>query len=172
MKKFAVVLTLFCLLLSAGAAEVAEVNWADVEPGVAALGLEGEFVSFDEVALKIWIPSSMEEVELTEEEEAQGFIACFMDDDETAQISVVYVDMDGMELDEYAQKLPEVGAENVVMERINGLDAVEYKLPENDSLTVAFATQAGYILEVTMAPASAENADIAWGIVGSSIQPE
>ena len=169
MKKIIALLTLLCLLLTATAL-AEEVNWADIEPTISAYGLEGDFVTFDEVAVKIWIPSSMQQLELTEEDVEQGFIAYFLDDDETAQISVVYVDTDGMSLTDYADQLPEYGATDIAIETINGLDAVTYTVTETDSLSVAFTTQKGYILEITMAPISVEGADIAWGIVGSSIQ--
>lgn len=173
MKKIFAVLVMLCLALTvAASAEVAEVNWEEVAPTLEALGLEGDFATFDEVAVKIWIPSSMQRIELTDEDVQNGYIGYFLDDDETAQVAVVYANVEGMSLAEYAEQLPEYGAENIVFELINGLEAVEYTLPENDSLNVAFATQAGYVLEVTMAPNSVEGADIAWGIVGSSIQPE
>ena len=53
---------------------------------------------------------------------------------------------------------------------VNGLQAVNYQVPDSDTLNVAFATEKGYILEITMAPLSAEGADMVWGAVASSIQ--
>lgn len=169
MKKIVAILMMLCMLLTATAfAEAAEVNWADVEPAIEAYGLQGDFVTLDEIAVKIWIPASMQAVELTEEDVQQGFIAYFADDE--ASISVVYVDVEGMTLEDYAAQVAEAGGQEVTTEVINGLPALEYQLPENDCLCVAFTTEAGYILEITMAPLSVEGADIAWGIVGSSIQ--
>ena len=43
-------------------------------------------------------------------------------------------------------------------------------MPEQDSGHIAFATEAGYILEVNVTPTSTEGADLVWGIVLGSIQ--
>ena len=172
MKKLLAVLMLLCLFATAALAEVTEVNWSDVEPVLEASGVEGDFWTFDEVAVKIWLPAELQPSELTEEDTANGFIAHFADAEQTAQVSVVYVDVDGMSLEDYAAYLTEEGAQDIAMEIINGLQAVEYTLPEQDSLSVAFATESGSILEITMMPLSEEGADMVWGMVGSSIQPE
>ena len=172
MKKILAILMLLCVFATAALAEVAEVNWSDVEPILEASGVEGEFRTFDEVAVKIWLPAEMQPSELTDDDKEQGFIAHFTDAEQSAQVSVVYVDVNGMSLEDYAAYLPEVGAENVEMEIINGLQAVEYTLPEQDSLSVAFASDSGSILEITMNPLSEEGADVVWAMVGASIQPE
>ena len=53
---------------------------------------------------------------------------------------------------------------------MNGLPCVSYKLPKQDSISVAFTTEAGYVLEVTCNPLSVENAELVWGAVIASIQ--
>ena len=76
-----------------------------------------------------------------------------------------------MSLEEYAQYLSsEADATEVEMGTVNGFPCVSYKLPEQDSISVTFTTQAGYALEVTCAPASVENAELVWGAVIASIQ--
>ncbi len=175
MKKIIALVLALVLALSAvgafaeAAPEQVELNWETVEPTLADFGLTGDFVTFEQIAVKLWVPASMTAVELTQEDIDNGFIAYFLDDDQTAQISVVYVDVSGMSLEEYAAKLPELGATEIEAVTINGLPAISYVLEENDCVCIAFATEAGYILEVTMAPKSVEGADIAWAIVGSSI---
>ena len=171
MKKLIAVLVALLMLAAVALADTAtQLDWAEIEPTLAAYGLEGDFVAFDEVAVQMWIPASMSAVELTEEDAANGYIAYFLDDDETAQIAIVYADVNGMSLEEYAAALPELGAGDVELLIVNGLAAVSYTVAETNSLSVAFATEAGYILEVTMAPVSAEGAEVAWTIVTSSIQ--
>ena len=49
-------------------AQVTELNWEAVEPIMEAIGVEGDFVTFDEVAVKMWLPSVLDEVELTDED--------------------------------------------------------------------------------------------------------
>ncbi len=149
-----------------------ELNWSEVESGLAEMGLEGDFVTLDEVAVKLWIPASMTRSELTEEDVEQGFIAHFLDEDNTTQISVVYVNVEGASLEDYAAALPEYGATDIESLVINGLPAISYTVAETDSLSIAFTTEAGYILEMTMTPISVEGADVAWYIISSSIMAE
>ena len=176
MKKLIAILISLCLMLAvAGAfAETAttEMSWETVEPLLETYGLEGDFETFDEVAIQIWIPSSMTRSELTQEDVDKGFIAHFLDEDQTAQVSVVYVDVDGTTLEEYEKMLPDYGVSDIEELVINDIPALSYTVEETDSVTIAFETEGGYILEITMAPKSAEGADIAWYIVASSIMEE
>lgn len=173
MKKLFAILMALCLFVSGAAlAEAAEeVNWSDVEDIIAESGVNGEFHTFDEIAVKIWIPEGLDSVELTQEDRDEGYIGYF--ENEEAALAVVYVNMDGASIEDYAATLAETdGVENIAILNINGLPGVRYQMLENDSLNIAFATEAGYILEVTMAPLSTEGADVVWGVVGASIQPE
>ena len=110
--------------------------------------------------------------ELTQEDVDKGFIAHFLDEDQTAQVSVMYVDVDGTTLEEYEKMLPDYGVSDIEELVINDIPALSYTVEETDSVTIAFETEGGYILEITMAPKSAEGADIAWYIVASSIMEE
>ena len=166
MKKILAVLMVLCLFACSAMAEVAEVNWSDVEEAVAEV--PGDFYTFDEIAVKLWIPEGLDPVELTEEDVQAGYIGYFANDE--AALAVVYANVDGMSIEDYAAALPEAGASEIAMLVINGLPAVRYQLAENDSLNIAFATEAGYVLEITMAPLSAEGADVVWSLVGASIQ--
>ena len=173
MKKLFAILMALCMLLSCAAlAEgVEEVNWSDIEATLAEAGVNGEFVNFDEIAVKIWIPEGLEAVELTDEDREAGYIGYFQN--EEAQLAVVYANVDGMSIEDYAAQLAEMdGIQEIAMLSINGLPGVRYQMTENDSLNIAFATEAGYILEVTMAPLSADGAAVVWGVVGASIQAE
>jgi len=171
LKKFLCVLLMLCLLVPAALSEEAALKWEDVEPVLEAANLTGEFYTFDEIAIKIWLPEGMLPVELTEEDKEKGYIGYFMPEDQSAQMAVVYVNTDGMSLDEYAQSLSSDGdVTEVEKATVNGFPCVSYKLPKQDSVSVAFTTEAGYILEVTCAPLSVENAELVWGAVLGSIQ--
>jgi len=176
MKKLIAILISLCLMLAAAGAyaetSTTEMSWETVEPLLETYGLEGNFETFDEVAVQIWIPSSMTRSELTQEDVDKGFIAHFLDEDQTAQVSVVYVDVDGTTLEEYEKMLPDYGVSDIEELVINDIPALSYTVEETDSVTIAFETEGGYILEITMAPKSAEGADIAWYIVASSIMEE
>lgn len=171
MKKLFVILMALCLMLSSAAfAEAPEaVNWSDIEGELAQMGVAGDFTTFDEIAVKIWIPESLKPVELTDEDKENGYIGYFADDE--GEMGVRYVDVNGMSIEDYAAELGNYDdVSEIAMLVINGLPGVRYQIPESDSLNVAFATEAGYILEITMAPLSAEGAAIAWSIVAASIQ--
>jgi len=172
MKRILCVLLMLCLLAPAALAEeAASLNWETVEPVLEAGNVTGQFYTFDEIAVKIWLPDGMLPVELTEEDREKGYIGYFMPEDESAQMAVMYVDIKGMSLEEYAQELTSDSRfTDIEQGTVNGLPCISYKMPEQDSVSVTFTTEAGYALEVTCAPLSAENADLVWGAVIASIQ--
>lgn len=173
MKKFLAVVMALCLMMSCALAEEAPaLNWADVEPVLEASGVTGEFYTFEEIAVAIWMPEGLNPVELTDEDKENGFIGYFAPEDQSASVSIVYVDVNGMSLEEYGEYLTnEAGATEVEVATVNGLPCVSYKLPEQDSVSITFTTEKGYALEVTCAPLSEENAELVWGAVVASIQP-
>ena len=172
MKRILCVLLMLCLLAPAALAEeAASLNWETVEPVLEAGNVTGQFYTFDEIAVKIWLPDGMLPVELTEEDREKGYIGYFMPEDESAQMAVMYVDIKGMSLEEYAQELASDSRfTDIEQGTVNGLPCISYKMPEQDSVSVTFTTEAGYALEATCAPLSAENADLVWGAVIASIQ--
>ena len=174
MKKLVCVIAVLCLIVTAAAAlaeEAPALNWEDFAPVLEAGGVSGEFYTFDEIDMKIWLPEGLNPVELTEEDRANGYIGYFMPEDESGAVAVVYVDVNGMSLEEYGEYLAsEAGATGIEVATVNGFPCVSYTLPEQDSVSVTFTTEAGYALEVTCTPLSVENADMLWGAVISSIQ--
>ena len=174
MKKIFAILMALCMFCGVAMAEAAtELNWDEIAPIIEQSGVAGDFVTFDEIAVKIWIPSDLQPAELTDEDRSNGFIGYFADAEQTASLSVVYVDVSGMSIEDYTAQLNEMeGVAEIEAGTVNGLPCVSYTMPEQDSGHIAFATEAGYILEVSVWPASAEGADLVWGIVLGSIQAE
>lgn len=172
MKKVFAILMALCLFVGVAMAEgTASLNWSDFEPILEQAGITGQFYTFDQIAVKIWLPDGMNAVELSEDDIANGYIGYYQPEDQSGAVAVMYVDVNGMSLEEYAQYLTsEAGATEVEVGTVNGLPCVSYKLPEQDSVSVTFTTEAGYMLEVTCAPLSVENAEYVWGAVVSSIQ--
>ena len=172
MKKLLSVIMALCLMMSVALAEEAPaLNWSDFEPALEAGGVTGQFYTFDEIAVKIWLPDGMVPTELTDEDREKGYIGYFMPEDQSAQMAVMYVNTNGASLDEYAQYLSsESDVAEIEKGTVNNFPCVSYKLPAQDSVCIAFTTEAGYILEVTCAPLSVENADLVWGAVIASIQ--
>ena len=61
------------------AAEAVELSWDMVADKAAEV--EGDFVTFDEIAVKIWVPAEMQAVELTEEDVENGYIGYYSNEE-------------------------------------------------------------------------------------------
>ena len=178
---------LFALILAAlmvlGCAAVAsaeqeqtmELNWENFAGEIEAseeakAALSGDFVTMEEIALKLYIPAAFEQVELTDEDREAGYIAYFAMGEDMG-IGIQYVDADGMSLEEYAQLLTEDSIEctNAV---VNGLPALAYSFTEDDRETavLAFSTEMGYILEIAFAPTNDEGFGAVATVLMASVQ--
>ena len=165
MKKLVVLIMTLCLLCSVAFAD--ELTWAAVEESASQIA--GEFKTFDEISVKIWIPEVLQAVELSDEDREAGYIGYFANDD--AAVAVMYVNMEGMSLEDYEAQLKEVeGVSDIEAGTVNGLPALSYAIKEKDTGVLAFTTEMGYILEVSCAPVSDEGFLQTAAIIMSSIQ--
>ncbi len=163
-KLFALMLTL-CLVCGCSALADNDITWDQVEPILEESGVTGEFYTFEEIAVAIFIPDGMEPAEVDDE----NYIAYFTSEDGDA-VAVMYVDVDGMDLETYAAQLAGYGATGIETGTVNGLPCVSYEVPENETLNVAFTTQAGYILEVICGPVTTDEAKTGASFILASIQ--
>ncbi len=167
-KLFALILALCLLCACAATAEnTTTITWEEVSPLVAEI--PAEFVTFDQIAVKIWIPTGM--TAAAAEELPEGMIGYYSEEDGSA-VSVTYVDVDGAELAEYAAYLTDEGMEEVETGTVNGLPCVTYKYDSDAGkvLCIAFATQAGYFLEVVAGPVASEADELGASAILASIQ--
>lgn len=164
-KLFAIVLSL-CMLFTAfgavAAAEeetISEINWSDYESQVEEAGWEGNFVSFaDVIAIQIWVPTAMEAAEVTDEEAEGGILGYYQTEDGSRLLTVMYVDAEGMSLEEYAAQVEEeYGATDIDYAVVNGILMLSYKTEDTDMGFVTMTTEAGYILEFGFSPMSDED---------------
>ena len=169
MKKLFALMIALCLLGSVAMAD--DLVW-EGEIAEKASQIDGEFHSFDEIAVKIWMPAVLKELELSDEDKEEGFIGYFETEDKSSAVSVVYVDMDGMTLEDYETQLKDNGAEEIEPGTVNGLSCLSYLIKEKDTACLAFTTEKGYILEVSAAPFSDEGFQSTLAFVLSSIQAE
>ena len=179
-KLFALILAALMVLgcvavASAEQAQTLQLNWeeyaAEIEASEEAKAtLAGDFVTMEEIALKLYIPAAFEQVELTDEDREAGYIAYFAMGEDMG-IGIQYVDADGMSLEEYAQRLTEDSIEctNAV---VNGLPALAYSFTEDDLETavLAFSTEKGYILEIAFAPTNDEGFGAVATVLMASVQ--
>ena len=180
-KLFALILAALMVLgcaavASAEQVQTLELNWEDFAGEIEAseeakAALSGDFVTMEEIALKIYIPAAFEQTELTDEDREAGYIAYFtMGED--AGIGIQYVDMSGMSLEEYAQLLTEEYGYECMDAVVNGLPALAYSFTENDRETsvLAFSTEKGYILEIAFAPTNDEGFAAVAAVLMASVQ--
>ena len=166
-KLFALILSL-CLLCGCTAMAETVISWEDVTPYLEAGEVTGDFYTFDAIAAMIWIPTGMVPTELPDE----SYIGYFVPEDGSeGAIAVQYVDVNGASLEDYAAILPDVGATGIEMGTLNGLPCVSYDLPETNAMCVAFTTEAGYVMEVIVAPITDELTKLAASVVLASVQP-
>ena len=155
----------------AAAGQKHEIHWREVEKAVSEAGLPGSSVSFDEIAIQMWVPDELKAAELTEDDREEGYIGYFMSEDEKAAAAVMYVDVGGTDLSSYKAMLEQDETVSGVDEGVlNGLACITYDIKEADASCAAFATQGGYILEFTFSPVSDEHYKMLFGVMLSSIR--
>lgn len=154
-----------------------ELNWTEVEEQIKEAGIEGDFVAFDEIAVKMWMPSVFQAVELDDEEKEDGAIACYMTEDEDAIVYVIYEDVDSATLEDMQEYVKEeYGVKDAEIGLINGLRALVYTIEaededDSDVLCVDFETEAGYMLDFNFSPAEDEDFLTVAYLMLYSIQP-
>ena len=180
-KLFALILAALMVLgctavASAEQAQTLELNWENFAGEIEAseeakAALSGDFVTLEEIALKLYIPATFEQAELTDEDREAGYIAYFAMG-ENMGVGIQYVDMSGMSLEEYAQRLTEEYGFECMNAVVNGLPALAYSFTENDRETsvLAFSTEKGYILEIAFAPTNDEGFAAVAAVLMASVQ--
>ena len=164
---FALALAL-CLLCGCTALADNEITWEQVSPQLEAAGVTGDFVTFDEIAVKVFIPTGANAVELSDEDKSNGYIGYFTDESGDA-IAVQYVNVDGMSLEDYKASLEGTeGVTELEAGTVNGLPCLSYEY--NGNMVCSFTTQKGYILEVVAEPMSDEEFMQEAAFVFASIQ--
>lgn len=170
-KLFAIVLSL-CLLCAVALAEenVTELNWEDFQE--AAAQIEGDFYQVGDLPLRMFIPAIFSEMEVTEEQQAQGVLAILSVPDDSARVAVSRFELGDMDLDTYEQELIKEGAEELAIVSVNGLPAVNYDLTMNDVKTtnLAFITDDNAILTFSFGPMSDEGFAAVAMVMVASIQ--
>jgi len=165
-KLFAMLLTL-CLLLGSTAMAEAVISWEDIYPQLEAAGVTGAFYTFEEISVAVFIPDGMVPAEELPSDEYIGYFAA----EDGSAVAVLYMDVEGMDLETYASVLPEVGATEIETGTLNGFPCVSYEVPENKTMNVAFTTEAGYMLEVVCGPMATDDDRLGASIVLASVQP-
>ena len=169
MKKLFALMLALCLMLCSAAVAENEISWDQVEPLLTESGVNGEFVTFDQIAVKVWIPEGMTAVDV--EGLPEGYIGYFAAEDGDA-VAVMYVNVEGMDLNAYAEQVTANGGDKIEAGTVNGLPCITYEFTSDAGLcqVCSFTTEAGYILEVAVGPLADDNAKMGAAFVLASIQ--
>lgn len=166
MKKLLALVLSLCLLCACAAALAdAEISWEQVEPLLEEASINGDFYTFDQIAVAAFIPEGFEEAELP----SDSYIGYFAAADGSA-IAFQYVNVEGMTLEAYTEALSGVGATEIETGTVNGLPCVTYEVPDNKTMNIAFTTEAGYILEVVCGPIATDADRVGASVILASVQ--
>ncbi|MDO5701894.1 MAG: hypothetical protein Q4G47_00875, partial [Lachnospiraceae bacterium] len=188
-KKLMAGLLVSCLLMSpatafaddtstASAAEstapkAVEMSWEDIKSDDSYEELidEGNFETFDTIGVMMWIPDSLDKVELTEDDTKAGFVGYFENVDEKRAVGVTLSKVDSKTTKSLSKLLAGIkGVSDVGSAKVNGFPAVTYKMNERDTTVISFLTEQGRCMEFAFSPASNEDFATLIRVMMASIQ--
>lgn len=149
------------------------ITWEEAEKQKDELKLEGRYVTFDEVAVKMWIPEEYQNALIDPADYEEGLIAGFMTEDESSGFRVEYVDAEGKDLEALTGELEkDKRYSDIDKTVVNGNTGVIYNDDEEDLSTIVFETKKGCFFKVTMMPVSDEEFQKTAILVFASITAE
>ena len=173
MKKIAALLMLVCIaMLPLTSLAATSVTWEEVgQPAVEKFELTGDFVALNDLGLAIWIPSDFVYTEPSAEDAQAGRYALFIDKDQECALTIDTVAVEGLTLDQALENAKNSGMFEPEIANINGLDAVTYKNESINAGTVVLVDTNSNAIIFSFAPVNTEVAEIAFGVISSSIMP-
>ncbi|MCR5138337.1 MAG: hypothetical protein K6C12_14820 [Oscillospiraceae bacterium] len=131
---------------------VTELNWEDIEADALEADADGATVTFDEIHLQMWVPSMLQEQELTDEDLEDGCYGYFADEDNEYGFTVYYYD--DLTIEDYEEELKEYDNCSVPEPAlVNGFKAFTYENTEYDTFNVVLSAGKD-CMEFTAWPAS------------------
>ena len=174
MKKMLAMLMLLCVLVmpfSAMAETATSITWDEVAPIIETSGLSGDFYAMEDLNLAIWLPEGLTEVELTEEEAANGLLSVLTDDEGSCALIISCVNQEGMTLEGLLAAAIEDGMVEPEIVNINGMDALSYKDAGNNAGCIALVYTDGDVVVFSFTPIDVEGADVIFGLLMASLMP-
>ena len=170
MKKLIALLMLVCIALMPAALAETTITWDEIGgAAVEANGLEGDFYALDDMGLLIWLPNSLNAMEISEEDAAAGRYALYMDQETGAYVAIDAVHVDDMTLDQALENATTNGMTEPEIVNINGIDAVTYADPANNMGAIVLVDTNCNMIIFSFSPIDSDEAKLAYGIIGSSI---
>lgn len=149
---------------------IPEVRWEMVESEIEEEGLEGDFVTFEEVGYEMWIPAELHEEELPEGQmEKDTFIGFYMNDNLDHYVSVQFLptELTLEDFKDFLETLDDVA--DMADFLVNDNPFVLYFMEEADIMVLTTHTGEG-LLEVTFYPDSDGDFSSMAEIMGASIR--
>lgn len=171
MKKLIALLMLVCIaIMPAALAE--SITWEEIgAPAIEANGLEGDFIALEEMGLTIWLPNSLQAMEVSEEDAAAGRYALYGNQEIGCYMAIDAINVEGMTLDQALQNAIDNGMTEPEIVNINGLDAVTYADPNNNLGVIVLVDTNCNMIIFSFNPIDNDEAKLAYGIICSSLQP-
>ena len=126
-------------------------NWEDAEPFIEKIGLDGDFVTFEEAGVRMWMPDFLEPSDELDDIRDAGYVGLYTDRFEEAVVAVLCGQTD-KSVEEFAEYAKESGASNEGYIIINGKEAFGYDLEENDVTALTFIDEDGRLVEISFHP--------------------
>ena len=115
----------------------------------------GSFVDFEDIGMKLWVPSYMESAELTDSDYELGCVAFL--EEEACTVGIASVEFSGSTGNMYKKFVGmTTGADTFEDLMINGERAVRFVLKDADAEVIGFPMRDGYASEFTFSPSSAD----------------
>lgn len=148
------------------------IMWSSVEPIAATVDAKGAVYPITGYDYAIWVPSVLNDTELSEEDIENGYVAYLTTNDESAAAWVARWDNeDGDTLESLKEYYTGEGAKDAELSIINGIPALTYSNEELDSAYVVFLPSEDEVVSVGFSPASDEGFGTVAMLMASSIQP-
>ena len=179
MRKIFFVLLALCLFVVPVMAQTPDnpqvINWSDLEDSFIETGYSGKFYDYESLGFRIMIPGGLNQAEeLSEDLVEREFIDLFATEDREISVAVTYRFLDCATLEDVAALVQESieGAQFAGFFVINGLDALMFLDPGNETMTTAFGTtEEGHYVQVSITPITNQEINSLSGYIFGSIQP-
>lgn len=175
MKKIIAMVMALCMLCSFALAEdagtIKQVSWAnDIEPDLELTGLTGQFISLEDLGLKVWVPDLLQADELDEGLILQGFKYIFATPDSSAALMISVSDAPGLTLDKaYENAVASTGISEPELAEVNGLPVLTYTNDTANAFAVCLLN-GEQMITFSFTPADEAGADGVFFIITCSIQ--
>jgi len=136
-------------------------------------GLEGSFITFDEIGLKMWLPDILAPAEIPAEQPNQDIFLGYYETDAGDSYASVVFQPSEITLEDYKELLGSLGdlIEDADEYVINGIPCLVYFIPSGDSMCVSTIIEGQGLAEFAFAPVSEEEFGVYSELMAISIQP-